>query len=916
MEMSDTPPPAATLVRPGRLAATTDHREVTPPSHDLLAEQRAMTLRAPTGPREPTEWTELGKPDSPVGSVDGVRSGMPDLATAIRALVAPCAVIAPRSGSLPPIAHMAPHPTQIGRVALHVRTGRTDQMDQALAPPAYEPILASRGAFDPARHEGVAHLFQALLGPDAVYRSGTGWNIASPTAVVEMQTTIGTANLMVVAYASPKRMAIYFAQDIDAHHAVAPRLHIHECMGDRHRVDIGAVRVVDARRRIRCAVGKKRADSAFARNPDVPCTVPDAPTSAEVAIAEAIALDANAMPVRSRMSVSRLLDVESTSIGMLRHLRKLTRRPIDYVFLRDPAVRLANSNVPTIREYQTLGALANRLRDLRIAGDAQRMSMLARRLLDTDIVTSVARGLDYCATDSSETARLSVKCAVLYLQLLGRLIDDRILTARAVWDMLKTAAGAYLTSMLGFRARTLPDFDAAMVGLFDAMAEARIQRKSIASIVVQPPDSEYDGLLKELSSSWGNLPQRAKDLVQELEGKRFATRTSLMLCPKRIKEIHDRAFATLDKASKILGPRRLTQNAPVAEILDKFRATITPAAIARMSRTHMEATVRANSPALSTEEQRTFEAQVNDALDDAWRNVLPSEAAPSAHTRTTLSDACAAYGGDVSRARKPTLDHVRETALDRYEAFVARYPDASETRVRQAFRASIDATRLQHKTFVEANRVAPGTSTQALLLHGSERVARAAQAEKASRLATLATVACSAKATREHAKRAAEAHASHQRRVGQWQAQASAASHERAQSRTAALMWMAARSAQQTQAVAHAPEETISGEQAHATSDALRRVKLTRRARSAPSLASSTLSLTASELSFGSFLQSLPEFPAVPCESPGSRRDASASSPHALHTLHAQHAQCSVTSLSSPIDAQPETHVSPGACTG
>ncbi|WP_157123135.1 hypothetical protein [Pandoraea vervacti] len=939
--MSDTPPTAATLVRPGRLAA--GHGQVTPQSRDLVAERRAVTLRAPTastaplgpnGPNGPNaslgslgsngsngsiqsigtnQSIESGRSIGPVGSVDTDPPGMPDLATAIRSLVTPSAVIAAPSGSLTLIPDTAPRPTQARCAAPRDRT------DQAVAPPAYEPILASRGAFDPAMHEGVAHIFQALLGPEAVYRTDTRWNIASPTAVVELQTKLGTANLMFVAYASPRRMAIYFAQDIDSHHAVAPLLHIHAYMGDRHRVDIGTVRIVDARRRIRCAPGRCGAGSAFARKPDAPCTVPGATMSAEVAIAEAIALDANTTPVRSRMSVGRLLEVESTSIGMLRRLRKLTCRPIDYVFLRDPAVRVANSSAPTIREYQTLGALANRLRDLRITGHAQPMSIHARRLLDEDIVTSVARGLDYCATDSSETARLSVACAVLYLQLLGRLIDDRILTARAVWDMLKTPAGAYLSSMLGFRARALPDFDAAMVGLFDAMTEARMQRRSIASVVVQPPDSEYDGLLKELASSWGNLPQRAKDLVQELEGRRFATRTTLMLCPKRIKKIHDRAFTTLDKASRILGPRRMTQNVPVADILDRFRETITPAAIARMSRTHMEATVRANSPTQTLAEQRKFQAQVKDALDDAWRNVLPAEAAPPPHTRAMLEDACAAYGDDVICARKPALDRIREMALDRYEAFVARHPDASKAHVAQMFQASIDATRSQHKALMEAERVAPGASTQTLLLHGSEQVTRAAQAVKLSRLATLATVACTAKATLDNAKRAADAHASHHRRLGQRQAEASAVSRESARLRTAALVQMAAPPGQRTEADPHGQEGARRQGHAHATSDALRRANLARHAFSSPSLASSTLSLTASEMSFGSLLQSLPEFPVVPCESPGGRRGASGSPQHAQQSQRSERSersQSSLSSRSSPIDAQPETRMSPGACTG
>lgn len=695
---------------------------------------------------------------------------------------------------VPPISSEAPPPLDTStadatlRQLLATRPDLSDPTNERHPAQIYRPILASRDAFDPETHDAIARIYQGLLGCDAVYRQEDRWNIASPSGVRDLQAKVGIANLTFVVFRTHHGLAIYFAQDIDAHTAAAPILAIQRRMGGLDAIVDGPITIIDARRREQRALRAPAASSAFARASDSCPNAPARITPADAAIAEAMRFDAREIPVRSRLHVSRLVELESASVAMFWPLRALARRSIHYVFLRDTAVRQVNSNVPTVREYQRLAVLANRLRDLRIVGNAVVIMQEALALLDKAIVTSIAKGLQFADSDSKAMAALSMQCAIRYLELLARFIDDNVLSPESVWTMLKTTEGAHLLAMLGFRARITPDLDAAIFGLLDAFVEARVLRTSIASLLVRPKRLEHKSFLKELSAHWQTLTPRVKQFVQALEIRRFAARTTLGRSPACIEQIYSRGFRRLNSGSRLQGVRRETQCPAVHKTLDRLCRALSPAAIAQISRAILEQNIRVNSPTITIDEQHAFRAAVKDTVDNGWRKELPDECAPRRYVEAVIKDVGPEYGLALANARKAATDRIRETALDAYETFLTQHPDASARRVLDIYTGHLETTRAQYRALIEGVGAPPCPSPEtALALCGQAACVNAATL-KARRATTPSAAAGSAGAALDAEKRAIAEQARQDRLMRQAEQTARANARAVAQSR---LEWLA-----------------------------------------------------------------------------------------------------------------------------
>ncbi|VVE56762.1 hypothetical protein [Pandoraea anhela] len=604
------------------------------------------------------------------------------------------------------------------------------------------PVPEAYPSVAPHTREIVPKLYQALLGEEAVFQTDGKWNIATPSGVIEMQSRLQIDNLMVVVFCTETTTFVYFAQDVDPHRASAPQLHIDRRVGSGDTVRLGELTIVNARRRYSRLYPEAAGRSAFARAPETAHTLAPATKSAEEVIAAAIRRDIENSKICTRLHVNRLVDVENSSANFLLPLRAITDRAIDFVFLRDSGVRVANSPLSPIRGLQALAVVTNELRDKLMLGQSASLKLISRKLLEPEIVTTLAKGIQFLNSDTKTTAALFRKTTTNYLRLLAVLMSDGVVEQLAVWNMLKSREGQHLTSMLGREAGYDLPLGRAMMGLLDEFSDQHALLSSIRSTLITSKTSRRDGFLRELNRHLKRGAPYAAILKIELESKQYACPTaSLNASANYFESIHNHDFQLRDKLTRKDRMRHAVQHEALGSILDTLRMDLSTEAFIAMATNNLGAELLRDMPTIPLSEQRSYRGLVFSAVENAWQKVLPSDSPPSRVMQSVLSKVGPQIGREIAAARKPRRDHIVENARDNFAKFLRDHPDATQNEVvSKRLQIRRDAM-AEYTGLIRSNGKTLDRSAQSLIAHGSEDASNNAAMLKHQRHVAAATAA-------------------------------------------------------------------------------------------------------------------------------------------------------------------------------
>jgi hypothetical protein len=582
-----------------------------------------------------------------------------------------------------------------------------------IPPPAHPPADAPKT--DPNVRDIIPKLYQQMLGSSAVFQVDGKWNIGTPSGVAQMQARLEVSNLMIVTFSTASTTYLYFAQDIDAHQTTAPMLPVEWLMNHADTFDAGRLKLVDARRRVRNASTATAGASAFAYRGMRPA-ISSVPAQADQVIAKAIELDVKDHEILTRLHVNRLVDVEVSSTDMLLPLRKVTNRAINYLYLRDAGVRVANSPLRSVRGLQRMACIVNEIRDQWILGHRASMTLSAQKLFDPRLLQNFTNALDHANDDSKETSELFSKAICAYLQLLTALMADSVLTPLTVWDMLKTHDGQRFTSMLGERTRVasashVPADRArcdaaparAYVRLLDQFFIQHVFVSSITSLLVAEPSLKCEGFYRKVFQAAKPGKALAPDafaIRHELERKGYVGRTAaVQISKKNLKAMHHHAFQVLNATSAPLRDNDLRHAdfdrlAPVDKLLDGLRKLLCSETFERMEHFSFTTTLREDMPTLPTSEHHALRDMMVSTVETAWSRALPWQAIPAKVTRSLIESEGKALGHNVAQARKPARDGIIERAGQAYVQHLRTHPDATKaelTAARERIRAAATA---------------------------------------------------------------------------------------------------------------------------------------------------------------------------------------------------------------------------------
>ncbi|WP_157123131.1 hypothetical protein [Pandoraea vervacti] len=631
-----------------------------------------------------------------------------------------------------------------------VETAPADMTDVGLeelgiAPPVHPPADAPRT--DPAAREIIPKVYRQLLGRSAVFQTHGKWNIGTSYGVVAMQREMHVTNLMVVMFGTASSTFLYFAQDIDPHQTTAPILPIEWLMNTEEKITEGALTIVDARRRVLRATARP-GGSAFAHTSTLAPTISVSTESAEQVIARAIVLDVGDTTIVTRVLASRIVDADTRSTDMLLAIRNATGRAIDYTFLREAGVRVANSHLAPINGLQALAVVFEALRHQVIVGHSASLKLTARKLLEPNIVSTLACAMKHAHSDSKATAELFGKVTVGYLQLLTSLMADGVLESMSVWSMLKTIPGQFLTSMLAVRAR----YDAAPARAFVRIADQffiqEVFLTSIRGTFFASTYSQYEGFYREIcaaASSRDPGAAAAREIRDELEAKSFACRTSAKsrISRKNREELFRFPFGSRSKTSH---NRRKAEDMPsesAVELLDGLCTLLCRNTFDQIEKSVLEDALRTDMPTLPCDELRNLRETMTSALEREWRKVLPDDAPPRGVTRSVLETDGKTLGRAIAEARRPARDHIVQEAGEAYVEYLRTHPEATANERVDVRTQLIGVAKAEYEKLIREDSRLVGTSAQVAVASGGQQALASAQTVRAQRVVA-ADVAASA----------------------------------------------------------------------------------------------------------------------------------------------------------------------------
>ncbi|WP_242558523.1 MULTISPECIES: hypothetical protein [Pandoraea] len=620
-------------------------------------------------------------------------------------------------------------------------------------------------AFDPAKHTIVPRIFQAILGPKDVTIADGMWNIGTRSGVIDMQSRLGVADVMYVAFCTSTTTHVYFAREIDAHEGTAPMLWIHGQLGAGNTLFDGKLRVVDARNRVNNVKAVSRS-SAFARAGNSTGTLPPEIQTAEAVIARAIDMDDMPSKIISRVLVGRLSHSETFDSGPLPAVQAVMRRPLDYIFLLDDSVRVVNSNFATVREFQHVAAVMHRLRDQMHAGDRTLMKEEAKQLLSNDVVKTLALGLKHANGDSPATAQLSIRCTTEYLQLLAKLVDDELLAPREVWEMFDSDEGYQLTSMTGMRAGFDEPLGEAFIHAMDALVDAGVLLRCIKILLLSRDKLGNRGFMKEL---WPdrrmNQPPHALKFRQVMFSRKYISESSSFASKFNRRVMVERGLELRHVDSRKPPSQRHVRRQAAAHWLDQLCHRLTHSAMVRMASTACGNHLNKRLTEYTDGEIYEFRSMVTKTVNDAWHQKMPGETPPSRIIDAICEDTMPSYRRALTDARGDCVKAIKQRVLDAYRTFLTRHPDATQDEVESKYEALWRAAFDEYGIALLGTESQSGESARALVVHGSEKASTSAQALKAQQTAAAAFTARSAAAMASASRDAAEQSSSYSQRI-------------------------------------------------------------------------------------------------------------------------------------------------------
>ncbi|ALS61351.1 hypothetical protein AT302_17790 [Pandoraea norimbergensis] len=253
---------------------------------------------------------------------------------------------------------------------------------------------------------------------------------------------------------------------------------------------------------------------------------------------------------------------------------------------------------------------------------------------------------------------LAFQVNVDYVQLVAGLLNDNIVSSRAILNALSSVEGRRYISLSGHRASELQPLAEAWASLLHELLAAGVPRAQVLSLLIRMPAGGTSFFVELL-----NAPRVPNDCRRALFNRLSAD--NLMPTYREIRQVEGRLGAMiltfrLRPRRQTIPPISTTLHA-VEQVIDHIREAISEHVVLKLEADHLSTRLREIMPYVTINEQRALREMVIEAVQTAWSQVLPGETPPrklpatssriSARATATASSKCVA--GQSTPLSKP-----------------------------------------------------------------------------------------------------------------------------------------------------------------------------------------------------------------------------------------------------------------------